>query len=51
VAAAGQRHPMGRIGTPAELAAQAAFLLSPDSAWVSGQILAVDGGMSSMRRF
>jgi len=51
VAAAGARHPLGRIGTPDELAAQAEFLLGPDSAWVSGQVLAVDGGMSALRRF
>lgn len=43
------RHPLKRIGTPHELAAAASFLLSEDSSWVTGQILGVDGGMSSVR--
>ena len=44
-----QRHPLGRIGTPADLAASAEFLLSDDSAWITGQVLSVDGGYSSLR--
>ncbi len=41
-----EKHPLKRIGTPGEVAAAAVFLLSDDAAWVTGQILAVDGGMS-----
>ena len=37
---------MGRIGQPAEIAKAAAFLLSDDSCYVTGQILGVDGGMA-----
>jgi NAD(P)-dependent dehydrogenase (short-subunit alcohol dehydrogenase family) len=44
-----ERHPLKRIGTPAELAAAASFLLSEDAAWITGQVLGVDGGMSSVR--
>jgi NAD(P)-dependent dehydrogenase (short-subunit alcohol dehydrogenase family) len=44
-----QRHPLKRIGTPEELAAAASFLLSKDAGWVTGQIIGVDGGMSSVR--
>ncbi|MDG5767108.1 SDR family NAD(P)-dependent oxidoreductase [Balneolales bacterium ANBcel1] len=44
-----QRHPLRRVGTPTDMAASAAFLLSPDSSWITGQILPVDGGMSSVR--
>lgn len=43
------RYPLKRIGTPGELAAAAKFLLSPESGWITGQIWAVDGGMSSCR--
>jgi len=43
------RYPLKRIGTASELAGAAMFLLSPQSGWVTGQILAVDGGMSSCR--
>ena len=39
--------PLGRIGLPREAAAVAAWLLSPDSGFVSGGIYAVDGGESA----
>lgn len=35
----------GRLGTPADIGAAAAFLLGPDSAFVSGTDLLVDGGV------
>lgn len=35
----------GRLGTPADIAAAVAFLLGPDSAFVSGTDLLVDGGV------
>lgn len=43
------QHPLPRLGTPADIAAAAAWLLSPGSAWVTGQVLHVDGGRSSLR--
>jgi NAD(P)-dependent dehydrogenase (short-subunit alcohol dehydrogenase family) len=49
--AAASRHPLERIGNPAELAALASFLLSEESGWISGQVLHADGGMSSIRKF
>lgn len=48
--AGGKRHPLGRVGEPADISALAAFLLSPDSSWITGQVLAVDGGMSHINR-
>ena len=39
--------PLGRAGVPEDLAGPAAFLLSSDAAYVTGQILAVDGGVTA----
>ena len=41
------RHPLGRMGTPTEIGAIVAFLLSPEGRWVSGQLLHTDGGFSA----
>jgi len=40
-------HPLGRLGTPRDIAGVAAFLLSPEGRWVSGQLLHADGGFSA----
>jgi 3-oxoacyl-[acyl-carrier protein] reductase len=40
--------PIGRMGTPEEVAAAVAFLASEDAAYITGQVLAVDGGMAMM---
>lgn len=47
--ASAKRHPLGRIGSAEDLAAAAAFLLSSESGWISGQILGVDGGYSRLK--
>jgi len=47
--ASDKRHPLRRTGTPADIAKMAAFLLSKNSSWISGQIIGVDGGMSALR--
>jgi NAD(P)-dependent dehydrogenase (short-subunit alcohol dehydrogenase family) len=43
-----QRHPLKRVGTADDIAQMASFLLSDKSNWISGQILHVDGGMSTL---
>lgn len=43
-----ERHPLKRVGTQDDIAKIASFLLSEDSSWVTGQILGVDGGMSTL---
>jgi len=44
-----QRHPLKKIGKPEDLASLAAFLLSEQSSWITGQVLHVDGGMSTLK--
>jgi len=43
-----QRHPLKRVGEPKDIANLAAFLLSENSSWITGQILGVDGGLSTI---
>ncbi|MGI5143830.1 MULTISPECIES: SDR family NAD(P)-dependent oxidoreductase [unclassified Streptomyces] len=42
-------HPLGRVGTPEEVAAAIVFLLSPASSWTTGAVLNVDGGVMAGR--
>lgn len=49
VAKSGERHPLKRVGQPSDIAAAAEYLISEKSSWVTGQVMAVDGGMSSLR--
>lgn len=42
--------PLGRIGTPADIAAAAVWLASEDAAYVTGQTIVVDGGLTSTKR-
>jgi NAD(P)-dependent dehydrogenase (short-subunit alcohol dehydrogenase family) len=42
------RHPLKRFGQPEDLAKIACFLLGENSSWISGQIMHVDGGMSTL---
>ena len=40
------QHPVGRVGTPEDIANAALFLCGDESAFITGQVLTVDGGMS-----
>ncbi len=46
--ASAERHPLKRVGEPEEVAAMAGFLLCDDARWITGQIIGVDGGMSTI---
>lgn len=49
VAAMAQKYPLKRTGKVDDLAAMACFLMSDEASWVTGQVVGVDGGMSTVR--
>lgn len=42
-------HPLGRLGKPEDISIFAADFLEPSASWLSGQVLGIDGGLSSLR--
>lgn len=48
-AAIAQMHPLPRLGEADDVAALAAFLISGDAGWMTGQVIGVDGGRSTLR--
>jgi len=40
------QHPAGRVGIPEDVANMAAFLVSKESAFITGQSFVIDGGMT-----
>ncbi len=49
--ASAKRHPLQQVGNPDDVARLVAFLLAPESRFMTGQILRPDGGLSSVRTF
>lgn len=43
------RHPLKRVGSPEDIGSLVVYLLSEKATWITGQIFAVDGGMSALR--
>jgi NAD(P)-dependent dehydrogenase (short-subunit alcohol dehydrogenase family) len=43
------RHPLKKIGQPEDIAQLASFLLQDTSSWMTGQILSLDGGISTLK--
>lgn len=41
-------HALGRLGTVEDVASAIVFFLQPENNWITGQVLAVDGGLSSI---
>lgn len=42
-------HALQRLGRPEDIGALAAFLISDEAAWITGQVIGVDGGRSALR--
>lgn len=42
-------HPLGRIGAPDDIAHTIAWLVDDHSSWITGQVITVDGGLSSLK--
>jgi len=49
IAAQAERIPLKRVGNAKDIAQAAAFLLTSESSWITGQILPVDGGSSAIK--
>lgn len=47
--ASAKRHPLGKFGQPDDMASAAKFLLSDESSWITGQVINIDGGLSSLK--
>lgn len=43
-----ERHPLKRVGTTKDIANAATFLLSEENSWITGQIIGIDGGLSTL---
>jgi len=46
---ANERHPLGRVGTPKEIAQATTFLLGEESSWMTGRVLQLDGGIGNLK--
>jgi NAD(P)-dependent dehydrogenase (short-subunit alcohol dehydrogenase family) len=42
-------HASQRLGEPADIAAAICWLLDPDTSWVTGQVIGVDGGLATVK--
>nr|WP_299340009.1 SDR family oxidoreductase [Allomuricauda sp.] len=43
-----QRHPLKRVGSVEDIANMATFLLNSENGWITGQVIGIDGGMSTL---
>ena len=49
IEASAQRHPLKRVGKTDDIVNMAEFLLSTKASWITGQIMHVDGGISTLK--
>lgn len=49
IEASAKRHPLQMVGSPKDISASAVHLLTPESSWITGQVLHIDGGISSVK--
>jgi NAD(P)-dependent dehydrogenase (short-subunit alcohol dehydrogenase family) len=45
-----EKHPLNRIGKKEDIAEMIGFLLSDKSSWMTGQVLGIDGGLSTIKK-
>ena len=45
-----QKHPLQRIGKPEDISEMTKFLLSEKSSWMTGQVISIDGGLSTIKK-
>ncbi|MEM7401713.1 MAG: SDR family NAD(P)-dependent oxidoreductase [Pseudomonadota bacterium] len=45
-----KRHPLNRIGEPRDIASATKYLISDESSWMTGQVVHIDGGLSSIKQ-
>ena len=47
--ASNKRHPLGKYGSPEDISSAIAFLLADESAWMTGQVIGIDGGLGKLK--
>ncbi len=47
--ASAELHALGRLGEPEQIASMIAWLIAPENHWITGQVIGVDGGLSSVQ--
>ncbi len=48
-AASAELHALGRLGEPEQIASMIRWLIDSENHWITGQVIAVDGGLSSLQ--
>ena len=47
--ASNKRHPLGKYGSPEDVSSTIAFLLADETAWMTGQVIGIDGGLGKLK--
>jgi len=47
--ASAKRHPLGKYGSPKDISSAIAYLLAAESAWMTGQVIGIDGGLGKLK--
>ncbi|RWY54014.1 SDR family NAD(P)-dependent oxidoreductase [Mucilaginibacter gilvus] len=47
--ASNKRHPLGKYGVPEDISSAIAFLLADETAWMTGQVIGIDGGLGKLK--